>query len=161
MFIAALKEASCWAPILALPALGKSLEWINRYAMISNYGDYELGGPGWYANVHSYQTMPEVECLWENHRHTVDIQYIISGRERILWASVDEVGTAQRYLADKDREEFSMHSGEASSLVMLPDMFAVFLPGDAHCPKVAVDEPEVVKKVVVKIPVILLNNMAL
>jgi YhcH/YjgK/YiaL family protein len=157
MFVAHLDKDHSWAPILVHPILRASMAWLKQNALSSDEGDYELGKSNWYANVHGYQTLPKPECSWENHKHTIDIQYIISGREQILWANVDVLGPARRYLEEKDREEFILHNGTFSSLVMSPGMFAVFLPGDAHCPKISLDEAEYIKKVVVKIPSLLIN----
>jgi YhcH/YjgK/YiaL family protein len=36
---------------------------------------------------------------------------------------------------------------------MHPNTFAVFFPGDAHAPTLAIDEVKQVKKVVIKVPV--------
>ena len=49
-----------------------------------------------------------------------------------------------------------MPSVNTVQLTMKPGMFAIFLPGDAHCPKIALKELEVLRKVVIKIPAYLL-----
>lgn len=158
MFSSHLNEESSWAPILTHPVLASSLAWLKRNAMSSDFGNYDFGSLGWFANVHGYQTLPEAECCWENHKHTVDIQCLISGSEQIRWVSVDELGAARCYMIEKDRQEFDMPDMPVSIIVMRPGMFAVFLPGEAHCPKIAVEEEEVIKKVVVKIPIYLLRK---
>lgn len=45
-----------------------------------------------------------------------------------------------------------MPCDNTAQLTLKPGMFAIFLPGEAHCPKIALEESEVLRKVVVKIP---------
>lgn len=160
MFSAFLKERALWQPILGHPVLRESLAWLESRAAAAGEGDHPLGEPGWYANIHGYRTQPEADCLWENHRATIDIQYLISGCEGIRFEAVSLLGSPRRYLADADREEFDPPRREASLVTMLPGRFAIFLPGDAHCPKVALDLPVQLRKAVVKIPLRLLGEVA-
>lgn len=140
------------------PVLRMSLAWLEKYAETAGFGDHSLGEPKWHANVHGYTTLPEAECGWENHTQTIDIQYLVSGSEGIRWAAVNQMGLSKRYIEDKDRQEFDAPSGTTSLLHLYPGMFAVFLPGDAHCPKITLSRPELLRKVVVKIPVRLLDD---
>jgi len=156
MFAAFLEDVKVWRPILQNPVLRMSLAWLEKYAETAGFGDHSLGEPNWYANVHGYTTLPEAECGWENHTQTIDIQYLVSGSEGIRWAAVNQMGLSKRYIEDKDRQEFDAPSGTTSLLHLYPGMFAVFLPGDAHCPKITLSKPEHLRKVVVKIPVRLL-----
>lgn len=162
MFTAFLKDVIVWRPVLRHPVLRTSLAWLEKYAATAKFGNHPLGKPDWYSNVHGYTTLPEAECLWENHTHTIDIQYLVSGSEGIRWAAVNQLGSPKRYIEDKDRQEFDAPSGTMSLFALHPGMFAIFLPGDAHCPKITLSKPESLRKVVVKIPVRLLDdqNMA-
>lgn len=156
MFSAHLKNMTLWAPVLQHDVFRESLAWLKENATTAEIGNYALGQPGWYANAHGYETLLEKECLWENHRHTIDIQYLLSGCEGIRWDDVKQLGEPCRYVEDQDREEFEVSRGGSSLLVMPPGMFAIFLPGEAHCPKIALNESETLRKVVVKIPMSLL-----
>jgi len=158
MFAAFVEDVTVWQPILQKPVLSKSLAWLGKHAATAEFGDHLLGVSGWYANVHGYETLPEAECKWENHLHTIDIQYLISGREGIRWAALNQLGIPKHYIEDKDRQEFDVPSGTASLIVMRPGMFAVFLPGEAHCPKIAFPKTVTLRKVVVKIPARLLDD---
>ncbi len=158
MFAGYIYETSVWQPVLKSPVLRKSLDWLAAYAENAEYGDHPLGNPDWYANIHEYSTLPEKDCLWENHKHTVDIQYMIAGREKILWGNVNKLGSPIRYIEEKDREEFKGLSINSGQVTMEPSMFTIFLPGDAHCPKIAVEKREILHKAVIKIPAILLEE---
>lgn len=158
MFAAFLNDSTVWMPVLQHPVLRSSLKWIDIHAWSADNGTYQLDSPGWYANVHGYTPLPETECIWENHLQTIDIQLLMSGNEGIRWASVIQLGTPKSYCEEKDRQEFSPVSEPSSLLRMSPGMFAIFMPGDAHCPKIALGNSVSLRKVVVKIPVHLLQN---
>lgn len=158
MFTALLDDINAWQPVLVHPAFRESLSWLQKYAASAELGNHPLNKPGWYANVHGYTTLNENECVWENHTHTIDIQYLVSGTERIRWASIRQLGLPVRFLEDQDRQEFDASPGDTACLDMLPGMFAVFLPGEAHCPKIALKESEMLRKVVIKIPIHLLEE---
>jgi YhcH/YjgK/YiaL family protein len=144
--------------MLSQAVLRKSLAWLQEFAATAEFGDYPLGEPNWYVNIHGYETLPEAACCWENHKHTIDIQYLISGCEGIRWAGVDQLGLPKRYSKEKDRQEFDMPLGPISLIIMQPGRFAVFMPGEAHCPKIALGEPSILRKAVVKIPALLLSE---
>lgn len=158
MLCGQLDNNATWKPILRHTVFLKSLRWLQEYAITAEFGDYPLGKPNWYANVHGYETVPESESSWENHMHTIDIQYLISGREGIRWANVNKLGSPQCYHKEKDRQEFGHPGGLISLIVMQPGMFAIFMPGDAHCPKISLGEPNLLRKAVVKIPTLLLGK---
>ncbi len=158
MFSAYINNETSWRPILKHKVFIESLEWIHKKSALVGFGDYLFDQSGWYANVHGYETQDLSRCCWENHKHTVDIQYLISGSECIHWIDTDRLGPPVRYLVEKDREEFALPLEEVSRVVMLSGMFAIFMPGDAHCPKIVSGEPEIIKKVVVKIPIDLLGK---
>lgn len=158
MFFAPLAAPSLWQPVIRDEILLQSLSWLENEAEIAHLGDYPLGEPGWYANVHTYDTLPEVDCSWENHQHTIDIQYMISGSEGIRWNHVDELGPEHRYIKSSDRQEFQSSQASSSLLFMQPGRFVIFMPGDAHCPKIALQEQATLRKAVVKIPFHLLSK---
>ena len=145
-------------PVLQHAVIRESMAWLYKYSASAEFGDYPLGKPNWYANVNGYETLPETECCWENYMHTIDIQFLISGSERIRWASVDLLGPPQRYLKQKDRQEFDHLTGLSSLITLRAGSFAMFMPGEAHCPKISLGESNVLRKAVVKIPAILLGE---
>lgn len=152
MVTAFLVDETEWCPILRHHVWRESLIWLQKHAATAEFGDYSFSEPDWYANVHGYSTLPESECCWENHKHTIDIQYLIIGSEKIHWVNVSQLGAPRCYIENKDRQEFDMPCDNTAQLTLKPGMFAIFLPGEAHCPKIALEESEVLRKVVVKIP---------
>jgi biofilm protein TabA len=93
---------------------------------------------------------PQDACRLETHRRYIDVQYVVRGRERMGYAPALTL-TPGPYDEERDVQ---FHQGRADFLLLREGMFAVMLPGDGHMPGVAVDnQPEPVKKIVVKVPV--------
>ena len=63
--------------------LHAAFDWIKAMPEKPEHGVCEWEGNAFYVNVHGYDTLNADECLWESHRHTVDIQYCIRGGEII------------------------------------------------------------------------------
>jgi len=110
-------------------------------------GRCDLDGDNLFALVEDYQTKPIVRGAFEAHRRYVDIQYVVSGVERIGWADVNDLAEAAPYDADKD---FHKLAGEGGMLVVRAGTFVVLGPHDAHMPGIALDAPQPVRKIVVK-----------
>lgn len=100
-----------------------------------------------YVMVQRFTTRPPETGVWEAHRKYIDIHYIVSGKERIGFANLS-------YMKDgKEDPEKDMYypTGNGHDVVLYPGCFAVFYPEDAHAPGLAVDQPEPIYKVVMKV----------
>lgn len=102
-----------------------------------------------YANVQTCLPKPEKERLLEKHRKYIDLQYVISGKERIGWKFFDKsFKILKRYNAKKD---ISFYSNIPDTFINLKKgEFAIFFPEDTHAPLCCKNK---VKKCIVKIPV--------
>ncbi|MEX0383154.1 YhcH/YjgK/YiaL family protein [Spiribacter sp. 1M153] len=158
MFCAYLNDPPAWQPLCSYPVLQRSLIWLEQHAATEALGDYPLDESDWYANVHTYQTLPEPDCLWESHAQTADVQYVIAGEEGIRWLPASKLNGALRTFTDRDRLEWAPPPEDTSLLTLRAGMFAIFLPGEAHCPMIALDAPKPIRKAVVKIPLRLLES---
>ena len=112
-------------------------------------GIIELDGNRLFAMVQHYNTKPKEQGVWEAHRKYIDIQYVAEGRELMGYANLNHL-QAGEYDKEKD---FVLLKGEGSYVLMLPGTFVILMPVDAHIPQVAVDSPEPVKKVVIKVAI--------
>lgn len=63
MYSAYLKNSSLWAPLLQHSVLTESLVWLKKNATTAEFANYELGKPGWYANIHGYETPPDYHAI--------------------------------------------------------------------------------------------------
>jgi YhcH/YjgK/YiaL family protein len=110
-------------------------------------GRHDLDGDRLFALVQDYTTRPEREGRWECHRRYIDLQFVVSGVERIGYAPVASL-QAGPYDADRD---IAWLDG-TGSFVRLPAGHMMLLwPDDAHMPGIAEADPSPVRKVVVKI----------
>ena len=134
--------------------LGKKIEKALEYLATTDFsvledGRHEIEGDEIYALLLSYDTEPESARSFEAHRKYIDVQYILSGREIIHWAPLEELEPAGDYSEEKD---IVFLSGDARARLQLtPGAFALFYPEDAHKPNCAWDDPQPARKVVVKV----------
>lgn len=112
-------------------------------------GRVEIDGDQVFALIQEYNTKPMEQGRWEAHRKYIDIQYIASGEENIGYANVADL-TLGDYDEAKDRY---IPQGEGSFVRLSSGMFGLYMPEDAHMPNMAVDQPQPVKKIVVKVAV--------
>jgi len=104
--------------------------------------------------VLEYETKPENEHGYEAHRKNIDIQYLLSGEERIAYLPIERLKETQPYSEENDAAFYATTpSFQSSYLSLLPGYFAIFFPQDGHMPQLCVDESMMVKKVVVKIEI--------
>jgi YhcH/YjgK/YiaL family protein len=112
-------------------------------------GKHELDGKRLFVLVSDYTPKPESEGRWEAHRHYLDLQYVVSGIERMGIAPVGRL-TAGDYQADRD---IVWLSGSGDFLTFGAGQFMILWPGDAHMPGVDAGVPGPARKIVVKIAI--------
>ena len=122
-------------------------------------GNYDLQGKDIYVQVIDMSTKPFAETRPEVHRRYIDVQFLAKGRERIGVASdTGRNAVAEDLLTERDLLFYAGMENE-STLTMTPGSFAVFMPSDVHRPACAFDQPEAIRKVVVKVRVSLLEGL--
>jgi YhcH/YjgK/YiaL family protein len=101
--------------------------------------------------VQNYETKPEPEGFFEVHRKYIDLQYVVSGKERHDFAHLSAMKQRNPYDAEKD---ILVLDGKGFSLVLEAGFFVIYYPEDAHMPNLRTgSEAQKMIKVVVKIPV--------
>ena len=116
-------------------------------------GTYEIN-PRVKAIVSEYTTKAVNENGYEAHQKNIDIQYLLKGTEKIACLPVDELQETQPYNPATDAAFYESDFGRQSSdLFLQPSAFAIFFPQDAHMPKLSIDAPEEVKKVIIKVKI--------
>jgi len=111
-------------------------------------GKYEMDGSNIYALLQSYETKPEEKGAWEAHRRYIDIQYLVSGTERMGCANLEAMTVCREYT---EAEDCLLLKGKGNFFLLEPKNFVVFMPQDVHMPGLAATNPQTVKKVVVKV----------
>jgi len=86
------------------------------------------------------------------------LQFLIAGIEGIDVTAVESLGEQTVFKPESDTQKFADNGAPATRLILRAGEFLVLMPGEAHRPKIAVQEPARLKKLVVKIPAKLLGE---
>lgn len=136
----------------ACPDVWKSVfQFLKQDLSALEVGKYPLSGDLAFAMVSEYQTKLPENAKWEAHRKYIDLQYVISGEEKMGIHPLVKAVNPQEYNETKDLIFYGDNDGEY--FVANAQAFFLFFPSDLHRPALMVDEPAPVKKVVVKIAV--------
>ena len=100
--------------------------------------------------VSEYETKINNEKCYEAHKRFIDIQYVLKGKERVFCLPIETMKEVKPYNCEKDAA-FYLTEKQPQSMIIGEGYFAIFFPQDGHMPQLCVDEPQVVKKVVIKI----------
>lgn len=129
--------------------LTKALQYLSQTDFTNvEPGTYEIDGENIFAIVQLYNTKPLSSAKWEAHKKYIDIQYIVSGKEKMGFTDSKRVIVLQEYHAGND---LTLYKGEGNYLIADEGQFAIFFPTDIHIPQLALNIPREVKKVVVKV----------
>ena len=107
-----------------------------------------------YATVQTCQPKPKKEQVLEKHKKYIDLQYVVSGKEKIGWKFFDKkFKVLKRYSTKND---ISFYSNNPDTYINLKKgEFVIFFPEDTHAPLCCL---KTVKKCIVKIPVKYLSD---
>lgn len=125
--------------------LQKAFEVLEGLQENTPVGKYQIAENAW-ITVSEIKKKQEQDFLFEAHRKYLDIHYVISGEERMAYASLDVLAVCKSYDADGDYE---LLQGTGDVLTLKKGDFCIVYPQDAHVP--TVDQSPYLKKAVVKI----------
>jgi len=114
-------------------------------------GKYLIDGDNVFAIVNEYTTKPLSECDPESHQDYADIQIMISGTERFGYAPLIDQPETTPYNPEKDVALYSIPEESLNYITLPAGQFIIFFPSDIHQPEVFLQQPRLVKKVVVKV----------
>jgi len=133
------------------PRFSKAFAFLRGVDGTQTTGRHEIDGDRIFALVQKYSTKPAGSALFEAHRNYIDVQYVHSGRETILWAPLAAMKEeTMAYDGAKDAALWKLVH-DVTPLRLGPGHFAILFPQDAHAPCVEWERPEEVFKVVVKV----------
>ena len=142
-----LKNADVYAPIDNRLAIGLNYLQTTDFSSVEP-GKYPIEGDEVFALVSEYNSKKPEDAKWEAHQKYADIQYLVSGEEKMGYAPVADFKPTQPYNPDND---IVFLKGTGDHITVRPGRFVIFFPQDAHQPGVALNGSIPVKKVVVKV----------
>ena len=128
------------------------LEYLRDLNLNIEKGIYELS-PCVKAIVSEYTTKEENEYGYEAHREYIDIQYLVSGTEKICCLPIEYLTETEPYNKEIDAAFFVENELKPRELFLGNGHFAVLFPQDGHMPQLCEGKPCPVKKVVVKVKI--------
>lgn len=130
------------------------LEVARIHLMRSNFdeladGRYDLGTDQAYGLLRKYKTTPLESQQFEAHRRYIDIQYVVSGEEYLIYNDIQKLSSVVPY---NETDDYELFSGTGTKLRLSAGDFVILFPQDAHIPKIAVSpEGQAVVKATVKL----------
>lgn len=142
-----------WYKIIS-PSFTKAI----NYALATDFapmepGKYEIDGDTVFAIVNEFTTKPAAECELEAHQLYADIQIVVSGTEKFGYTPLVKQEPSSPYNTENDVSFYSIPEEEISYLTLAAGQFIIFFPSDIHQPETFHHQPELVKKVVLKVKV--------
>lgn len=131
----------------------KAFAFLRTVDGTQELGRHDLDGDHCFALVQTYETKPVEKAKFEAHRKYIDVQFIQSGRETILWAPLDTMQEETMAYSDEKDAALWKLTADTTPLHVSAGHFAILWPEDAHAPCIEWDKPEQVFKVVVKVAV--------
>ncbi len=149
MIIDTIKNVSQYVEIH--PDLPKVLQHIADIdPTTAEIGRYSIPDSEAFFMIQKYETKDISKGLWEAHRKFIDVQYVVSGIERIGYKEISGLTETVKYSEESDA---AFLQGDGDFLLMGEGMCMILYPQDAHMPGISTDKTVSVVKIVAKLPV--------
>lgn len=151
------------AQTAANPALQQALDYVEKllrrdsperarlFALPAGESVKVELGRGMFAIDAAYLSKPRSDVFFETHRKYIDVQAVLAGEESMEIADHRRLTLDVPYDADRDLIKFKDYT-DTSVLRAREGEVMVFFPVDGHMSH-AVNQPVLVRKTVVKVPV--------
>ncbi len=113
-------------------------------------GRYDFGEGG-YVNIVSYAKKESIPQEMEVHRKYVDVQYLIDGNEKIWYGLPSEFEILRPY--EESAESVIYKAANYKEVCCKTGEAIILYPEDAHTAGLCVNEPQTIKKAVIKISI--------
>lgn len=134
------------------PNIYAGLEFIKNADATIALGEYPINEKV-KAIVSEYKTVEVFERGYEAHKHVIDIQYPIRGMERVKWSDIKDMEINIPYDEKKDRTFYKNPSPQGTHVDIGNGVFAIMFPEDGHSPQHYITEPELIKKITIKVSI--------
>jgi biofilm protein TabA len=131
--------------------------WEKAFAYLKNTdlktlsnGRHVIDGDNVFAIVTEAPTKDYDKTAFESHRKYIDLQYVITGEEKMAKAPVTSVTVSKPY---DETTDLANYTGEGKIYTVPAGTFMLFFPTEAHRPNITPGGNKVVKKIVIKVRV--------
>ena len=126
-------------------------DFINNLVNDIELGRYDLDNNS-YANVETYMTKKLDEGKFEKHNKYIDVQILLSGKERIYIKPAEALTVPGEYNEQKDIRFYDDEIENSDFVTLDGSNFVLIYPHEVHAPQIALNEiSQMAKKVVVKL----------
>ena len=112
-------------------------------------GKYEVDGDRLFYSLQSYENKLSNDTP-ESHRKYIDIQFLISGRE---WMEIAPLENMTEVAEARPEGDIWLHKGTGVRLPLGGGRFLALFPGDGHAPSIGPNGPAPARKCVAKVRV--------
>ena len=131
-----------------IAALRAVIDYVQRHEVASlPDGRTDIDGDRLFCTVQSYAPKDASDARAETHRRYADLQYVLSGAERIGYSRA----CGEPVESDPEKDIWFYPDADMTQLLLDAGMFAVFFPGEAHAPCIMARPGLAVRKAVFKI----------
>ena len=131
--------------------------WDKAFAYLKNTdlktlanGRHVIDGDNVYAIVTEAPTKDYDKTAFESHKKYIDLQYVITGEEKMAKAPVSSITVNKPY---DEAADIAYYTGEGKIYTVPAGTFMLFFPGEGHRPNITPGGNKVDKKIVIKIKV--------
>ena len=114
-------------------------------------GVYQIN-PRVKAIVSEYETKMVNKYGYEAHKSFFDIQCNLNGTEKVCCLPIKRLTETKPYDSEIEAAFYKAEE-KPQEMIIGNNYFAIFFPQDGHMPQLCIDEPKIVKKVVVKVAI--------
>jgi YhcH/YjgK/YiaL family protein len=129
--------------------------WDKAFAFIREHdlktlapGKYPIDGTNVFATITEDPSKDFDKTQWESHRKYIDLQYVITGEEKMGKYPFTKLVVTKPYDEAKD---VANYSGDGEIYIVPSGTFMIFFPANAHRPNITPGGNKVIKKLVIKV----------
>ena len=120
----------------------------------ANTSSRKIHGEAMFINDCHYDSHPvDGDARLEAHRRYIDVMLMLEGEEIILVKPTDRIRAVTQPYDESGDALLTKLDGDETAVRLMPGMFVVLFPQDAHCPARAVGQPAPVHKLIGKLAV--------
>jgi YhcH/YjgK/YiaL family protein len=136
--------------------ISKNLDTAIDYIMKNQFdtletGAHKIDGDNVIVHIQNYETKDGQTAEYEAHKKYIDIQMTLEGEEYCYYTPLENLVATGPFNEDNDIGFFNSEVDNGIALPLIPHMFSILFPHDAHKPCCTIKKVTPIKKVVIKV----------